>query len=51
MTRRRIRRKSIALPSRYRQVTNIHTQKPQSLEKGAVRVFVPYQDAVVLLLE
>jgi hypothetical protein len=41
----------IELPSRYRQVTNIHTQKPQSLEKGAVRVFVPYQDAVVLLLE
>lgn len=42
---------SIALPSRYRQVTDIHTQKPQSFEKSAVRVSVPYQDAVVLLLE
>jgi hypothetical protein len=42
---------SIALPSRYHRATDIHTKKPQSLEKGALRVTVPYEDAVVLLLE
>ena len=42
---------SITLPSRYRQATDIHTQKPQAIENGAVRVSVPYEDAVILLLE
>jgi hypothetical protein len=45
------RTENIALPSRYHRAANIHTHKPQPLEKGAVRVTVPYEDAVVLLLE
>lgn len=42
---------SIALPSRFRRATDIHSKKSQVLEKGGVRVSVPYEDAVVLLLE
>jgi hypothetical protein len=42
---------NIGLPSRYHRVTNIYTRQPQPLESGAVRVSVPYEDAVVLLLE
>jgi len=42
---------SITLPSRYHRATDIHTKKPQLIAKGAVRVTVPYEDAVVLLLE
>jgi beta-galactosidase GanA len=42
---------SITLPSRYRRATDIHTQKPQAVQNGAVRVPVPYEDAVILLLE
>ena len=41
----------IVLPARYGRATDIHTQKPQRLEKSAVTVSVPYEDAVVLLLE
>jgi len=42
---------NITLPSRYHRATDIHTKKPQLMEKGAVRVVVPYEDAVILLLE
>ena len=42
---------NITLPSRYHRATDIHTKKPQLMEKGAVRVTVPYEDAVVLLLD
>ena len=42
---------SIALPAHTRRATDIHTKKPVPLEKGGVSVSVPYEDAVVLLLE
>jgi len=42
---------SITLPSRYHQATDIHSNKIQILEAGTVRVSVPYEDAVVLMLE
>jgi hypothetical protein len=42
---------SIVLPSQYHRATDIHMQKQQTLAGGAVRVSVPYEDAVVLLLE
>ena len=41
----------VALPARYRRATDIHSGKPLPMEKGSVRVAVPYQDAVVLRLE
>jgi beta-galactosidase len=42
---------SIELPSRYHRATDIHSQLEQQLENTSVRVTVPYEDAVVLLLE
>ena len=42
---------SITLPPCYRNATDIYANKPVVLEKGAVRITVPYEDAVVLLLE
>jgi beta-galactosidase len=42
---------SIALPSQYHRATDIHSQSEQRLENSSVRVTVPYQDVVVLLLE
>jgi hypothetical protein len=42
---------TITLPTRYLRATNIHTQQPQPVDNGGVRVSVPYEDAVVLLLE
>jgi hypothetical protein len=42
---------NIALPSRYHRATDIHSRSEQRLENSSVRVTVPYQDAVVLLLE
>jgi len=42
---------SIALPARFHHATDIHSEKPQPIEKGSVRVTVPYEDAVVLRLE
>jgi len=42
---------SIALPPGFARATNIHSGKEQRLENQHVQGTVPYQDAVVLLLE
>ena len=41
----------IAIPSRFRRIKDIHSQKELRLQNNSVLVSVPYQDAVVLLLE
>ena len=42
---------SIVLPSRYLRATDIHSQTELRVENGSVQVTVPYEDAIVLLLE
>jgi hypothetical protein len=42
---------NLVLPARYQRATDIHSQKAQTLENGALQVSVPYEDVVVLLLE
>jgi beta-galactosidase GanA len=42
---------SIALSPRYHRATDIHSQRIQTWENGAVQVSVPYEDVVVLVLE
>lgn len=42
---------TITLPARYHRATNIHSEQRQPLENGSVRLTVPYEDVVVLLLE
>ena len=41
----------IELPARYRRATDIHSQTELPVEQNAIRMTVPYQDVVVLLLE
>jgi hypothetical protein len=41
----------IDLPTRYRRATDIHRQAELPVEANAIRITVPYQDVVVLLLE
>jgi beta-galactosidase len=41
----------ISLPSSYQRATDLHSQAQLPIEQNAVRVTVPYQDVVVLLLE
>lgn len=41
----------ITLPGRYRRATNIHNGKEVAVGEKGIRVTVPYQDVVVLLLE
>jgi beta-galactosidase GanA len=42
---------SIALPARYKKATDLHSQVTRPIVNNAVQLTVPYQDAVVLLLE
>jgi hypothetical protein len=42
---------NVIVPPRYHRATDIHSQKVQPWEKGAVQVSVPYEDVVVLVLE
>jgi beta-galactosidase len=42
---------TIALPSSYRRATDLSSQAQVPVEQNAVRVTVPYEDVVVLLLE
>jgi len=42
---------NIKVPPRYHRATDIHSQKVQAWDNGAVQVSVPYEDVVVLLLE
>ena len=41
----------IALPAGYRRATDIHSDRDLALQDQAVRITVPYEDVVVLLLE
>jgi len=42
---------SIKLPTRYQKATDLHSQAHRPVVNNAVQLTVPYQDAVVLLLE
>jgi hypothetical protein len=42
---------NLVLPTRYHRATDIHSQEIQKWENGALRVSVPYEDVLVLLLE
>ena len=42
---------NLVLPTRYHRATDIHSQKIQTWENGALQVSVPYEDVLVLLLE
>lgn len=41
----------IKLPARYRKATDLHSRAKRPVENNTVRLTVPYQDVVVLLLE
>jgi beta-galactosidase GanA len=42
---------NLVLPPRYHRAADIHSQKIQTWENGALQVSVPYEDVLVLLLE
>jgi hypothetical protein len=42
---------SLQLPARYKKATDLHSKADRPIVNGAVQLTVPYQDAVVPLLE